>query len=412
MSLAIKTSETTDTEVSTKDHVVFLSAIFCFWFSTYIYIPTFGVYLETIGLSYSAIGIILGSYGITQILLRFPLGLLSGRLVHLRKKLLFIGFIMATLSGLFLVFFQSFTVILIARLLAGITASMWVMATILYSQYFAASRASQAMSIMQFFTVSAQFISMVICSFLINLYGWDFPFWVGTVTALIGAILILNIKEVETFKQINKEGIVNLLKKTHSLKRLKMVTILSLLGHAVLFITIFGFSPIYAMNIGINEQSIIYLVCGFFIPHALASLLLAIYKVERKYNQIILFSSFMITTLFLFIIPLSNSFLVLIISHMAIGLMLGLIFPILLGEVVMISTPELKLSAMGFYQSFYALGILLGPLAGGEVAHFIGLNEVFYFAGVLSLIATVLVLLNSFIPMNKWRSTKNSIKIR
>src|SRR5690625_7861449 len=89
-----------DSISSLKDHIIFLAAIFCFWFSTYIYIPTFGIYLETTGLSYAAIGIILGSYGISQVLLRLPLGLLSNSLEKLKKWLLFIGMFLAFISGL------------------------------------------------------------------------------------------------------------------------------------------------------------------------------------------------------------------------------------------------------------------------------------------------------------------------
>ncbi|WP_077623380.1 MFS transporter [Sediminibacillus massiliensis] len=380
-------------EITRINHLVFWLAIFCFWFSTYIYIPTFGVYLETTGLSYSAIGIILGSYGITQIILRLPLGVFSSGLEQLRKILLFVGFLLAVVSGLCLVFFDSFTFILIARLLAGVTASMWVMATILYSQYFSDDRASQAMGVMQFLTVFAQLVSMILCGFLVDYYGWEFPFWIGTVTAFVGAILILFVKEYKPVRQPPKISFKEIFHKTITLKRLKTVTTLSLIGHAILFITIFGFSPIYAVRIGFSEQEIIWLVTAFFVPHALASLFLAFYNLPAKYNQLILGSSFLVTGLFLFIIPQSDSILNLITAHIVTGLLLGLVLPILLGEVVVISTPELKLSAMGFYQSFYALGIFLGPIAAGEVAHRLGLSEVFYFAGLLSLVGLIIVLL-------------------
>jgi predicted MFS family arabinose efflux permease len=80
------------------------------------------------------------------------------------------------------------------------------------------------------------------------------------------------------------------------------------------------------------------------------------------------------------------------IVHMGVGLMLGLIFPILLGEVVILSPSELKLSAMGFYQSFYAIGIFVGPLIAGRIAEKIGLDEVFIFTAILSIIASAILL--------------------
>ena len=380
-----------DSISSLNDHIVFLAAIFCFWFSTYIYIPTFGIYMERTGLSYTAIGIILGSYGISQVLLRLPLGILSNSLEKLKKWLLFIGMFLAFLSGIILVYFDSFVFILVARLLAGITASMWVIATILYADYFKKSRASQAMSILQLMTVATQFLSMILCGILVDHFGWDLPFWLGAISAFIGCLLVLKIKVVKLDEIVNADSIVLTLKKTFTLKRLKMVTFLSLIAHAILFITIFGFSPIYAVHIGIKESANIWLMCAFFVPHMVASLYLSFFKVDPKHNYRIMIYSFSVVAVFLFLIPFSNSLLTLSVLHMVIGLMLGFIFPILLGEVVILSPSELKLASMGFYQSFYAIGIFVGPMIAGRIAEKMGLNEVFMFTATLSFIGLLIL---------------------
>src|SRR5690625_2232639 len=380
-----------DSISSLNDHIVFLAAIFCFWFSTYIYIPTFGIYMERTGLSYTAIGIILGSYGISQVLLRLPLGILSNSLEKLKKWLLFIGMFLAFLSGIILVYFDSFVFILVARLLAGITASMWVIATILYADYFKKSRASQAMSILQLMTVATQFLSMILCGLLIKYFGWNLPFWLGAVSAFLGCILVLKIKVVKLDQVLSTDSFVLTLKKTFTLKRLKMVTFLSLIAHAILFITIFGFSPIYAVHIGIKESANIWLMCAFFVPHMVASLYLSFFKVDSKYNYRIMMYSFSVVAVFLFLIPFSNSLLTLSVLHMVIGLMLGFIFPILLGEVVILSPSELKLASMGFYQSFYAIGIFIGPMIAGRIAEKMGLNEVFMFTAILSFIGLLIL---------------------
>jgi predicted MFS family arabinose efflux permease len=81
--------------------------------------------------------------------------------------------------------------------------------------------------------------------------------------------------------------------------------------------------------------------------------------------------------------------------HIFIGLFLGFIFPILLGEVIHVSPTEYKMSAMGFFQSFYAMGIFLGPLIAGVITENSSLGTVFIFTGGLALFAVVLVLLFS-----------------
>jgi len=376
----------------------------CFWLAIYIYAPIFGVYLQHIGFSYSAIGIILGSYGITQVLLRLPLGILSDFLQHIRKHLLVGGFIMAFASNLIFVFLDSFIMVLIARLLVGMTASAWVMATVLYSYYFSAGRSAKAMGIMQFVTVGTQFFGMAISGYLVYLAGWSLPFWVGAVASIAGVYFAINIKDVHIGKvQAVKSSIRQHLQEIRKIPDLFSLTFISLIAHAILFITIFGFTPILASSIGIPEKSFFWLICAFFIPHIIASILFIFYEFTHRFNQVMLKVCFLITAICLALIMGSDSLFTLSVYHAGLGLSLGFIFPILLSEVVRISPENLKMSAMGFYQSFYALGILIGPLAAGIVAEQFGLREVFLFTGILTFLVTMGIL-----RMFRGKSTKSS----
>src|SRR5699024_8937549 len=149
---------------------------------------------------------------------------------------------------------------------------------------------------------------------------------------------------------------------THAIKGLKTITFLSLVAHALLFITIFGFSPIISVSIGIAESQFIWLMSAFFIPHALISLLLMIFNLNPKYIRFILIMNFILSAVFMLLISNAHSLWTMSLYHGGLGLSLGFIFPIILSEVVKISPSELKMSAMGYYQSFYAFGILLGPI--------------------------------------------------
>lgn len=59
-----------------KQKILFIAVIF-FWFAQYVYIPYQTPYLTMIQTSTSFIGIIIGSYGISQMVLRLPVGLLA-----------------------------------------------------------------------------------------------------------------------------------------------------------------------------------------------------------------------------------------------------------------------------------------------------------------------------------------------
>jgi MFS family permease len=376
-----------ETTITLKDHIIFLSTVFFFWFATYIYVPTFSLYLEQKQFSYSAIGIILGSYGVTQVLIRFPLGILSDILQKIRKQLYIGGFVVATISGLMLVYFDSFASILAARLLAGVTASMWVMATVLYAQYFMRSHSSRAMGTLQFLTVMPQFISMALAGFLVQMAGWTFPFWVAVAASICGLILSLFIKVIPTAPKEGKPKVSEYIQKTLQVPSLFAITTLSMIGHGLLFITIFGFTPLYASTLGIDEGMLFWIVVAFFIPHAVASLGLAFIKLKDTQVQVILLCCLVVTSIAMFFLPLTESLISLSLVHAIIGLTLGLFLPLLLGKIASLPTDSIRTSVMGFYQSFYALGIFLGPLVAGSIAQWFGLRETFWFGAILAIVA-------------------------
>lgn len=56
-------------------HALFAVVTMLYWSSMYIYVPVLSPYLEFRGLSMGLIGFVLGSYGLTQLVIRLPLGL-------------------------------------------------------------------------------------------------------------------------------------------------------------------------------------------------------------------------------------------------------------------------------------------------------------------------------------------------
>lgn len=371
--------------ITKRDHALFLTAVFCFWFATYVYVPVFSLYLENSNFTYTAIGIILGAYGATQVLLRYPLGILSDALKGLLKKLLIAGFVSGFISGVLLVFSDSFAAVFTARLLAGVTASMWVMATIMYSRYFSADQSSRAMGVLQLLTVFTQFISMMFSGYLADLFGFTALFWIAAAFSLIGIGFTLFTKEIPVQTKTEPLKIRSLISRTLRLHDLRWITCASFIGHSIIFMTIFGFTPLYASSIGATERTLVIIFIAFFVPHLLASLFLSFYTVPVRLHKPLLYVSFLTGAAALVWMPSTASLWELSLNQAVLGLALGIVLPLLLGMVVQVSPGPLKASAMGFYQSFYAAGILLGPVVAGSVAEQISLSSVFYFGGLLAL---------------------------
>ncbi|UTR06361.1 MFS transporter [Alkalihalobacillus sp. LMS6] len=377
-----------DTQIRRIHHIIFLASVFCFWLATYSYVPVFSLYLESIPFSYGLIGIILGSYGITQVLLRFPLGVLLDKLVTLKKHFYVGGFVVAIISGFILLLSTSFVWILIGRLLAGVTAAMWVMATIMYAEYFRADQTGKAMGTLQFATVMPQFISMLTAGLLVEWMGFAIPFWVGIITAFIGLILALSVKVVPNKNRSSVNGSFrSIIRSTLSVKRLIPITLISLFTHALLFISIFGFTPVYAGAQGISEGAMVWVMIAFFVPHAGASILVAVMNVAPQVEQRLIISSLLFTAITFFCMPLATGLFSISLLHAIIGLTIGIVLPLLLSQIASLAPASLKTSVMGFYQSIYAIGIFIGPYLAGFAAEQFGLQHVFTLAALISLIA-------------------------
>ncbi|MEH7388428.1 MFS transporter, partial [Bacillus sp. JJ1521] len=90
---------------------LFCMVTLLFWVSMYTCVPILAAYLEHLGASYKMAGLVVGMYGLTQMLLRIPVGVISDRL-HIRKIFIIFGILFSILSGIGILFIQEVSWIL------------------------------------------------------------------------------------------------------------------------------------------------------------------------------------------------------------------------------------------------------------------------------------------------------------
>lgn len=366
----------------------FLSIVFCFWFSMFIYIPIFGIYLDLKNIGYVAAGMIMGSYGIMQIIIRLPMGVIADKYKISGKKLVSIGFIASIISALLLVLSNTFLPIFFGRLFAGLTAAMWVVLTIWYSTSFDKSRSLNAMGQLQATTVGSQLIGMAISGWIASLFGYTSLFWIGGFFAVIGLVLVLTLEdrsqtEGHHAKQVRTREGESIVRFALKNKQLWSLSVLSLLAHAVLFSTIFGFSPVYLTQLNGNSSAMMTLVIAFMLPHALAPTFLSMKREAISNPFVLLVICFGIGTLSLLSMWNVKDWAVYCVLHAILGLSLGFVFPVLLDQVFKVDAMNGSKTIMGFFQSVYSIGIVAGPMIAGYIARLIHLESVFIMSAVL-----------------------------
>src|SRR5699024_11364818 len=123
--------------------------------------------------------------------------------------------------------------------------------------------------------------------------------------------------------------------------------------------------------------------------------------VPKLGNHNSFFISFIIVSVSLFFSPLSSNEILFLICHVFTGFGLGVIFPVLLGLPIQNISDEKKATAMGVYQSLYAIGIFAGPYLSGIMNTTFNLSAGYYLLTILEIIG-ILFIKNLFAEKQAW----------
>ena len=369
-----------------EKNLILFSTIF-YWSALYVYVPTLSPYAKELGGSLTVIGLVVASYGFTQLLFRFPVGIWSDNSGR-RKPFVISGFLFALASGIGLAISPNPWILMIFRGLSGVSASMWVAYTIMYSRYFHDSQSTRSMSLITFFTGFSQMISTYFGGIIAEKYGWLAPFYWGAGLSLVGALVILPVSENKIENRVSFSFRRLLAVASH--KRLLIVSIITALSQFSVFVTTYGFLPIYATDIGASKSQLGVLMFVIHLTQTLSMYLAGTFVAPRFGYKITVCFSYISIAFVMAITPYIQSIHPLILANGLGAFGRGFAYPILMGLAIQGIPLEEKATAMGFYQAVYAIGMFLGPAVGGFIGDAFGLKGVFFCAGAIYLAASIM----------------------
>ena len=363
---------------------VFLS-YFCtllFWGAVYIYMPILAPYAKMVSGSLQSVGLVMGAYGLSQLILRIPLGVWSDRWRR-RKPFVLLGFIFDGLAALGLLLSTGTVMLFFSVLTAGIAASMWVPLTVLFSSYFPAGQVVYSMSLILFFTRLSQIITNYAGAAMAEVWGWGAPFYAGMIFSLVGFLLAVSLAEHRPGKS-SAASSQQLSLALHN-RTLLLASMICTLFQFSNFAVNYGFTPIFAQAIGASKVDLGILFFCHMVPNSMITLLSGTYIHSRFSERSILFAGFLMVAGAILLIPFVDRLGILYIIQATTGIGGGLVFPLLMGLAIQSIPREQQATAMGVFQSLYAAGMSLGPIIGGIIAEQWGLSSVFILNGLLCL---------------------------
>lgn len=353
-----------------------------FWFTQYTYVPTLAPYAQSLGASYHMVGLILGSYGLTQLLLRIPLGVFSDAW-GLRKLFVIMGIVLATASDYGMWLLPSAGAVLFFRALSGVASATWVDYTVLYASYFSSKEAPKAIGFLNAANNLGQVTAMLAGGYLAGQLGLTSPFLLGAVVGTLGILLSLFVKEERPVpKPVNTKILFSLLRE----KSLLCLSGLAIILQFVTYVTVFGFLPLAAQELGAGHFELGLLTTITLVPSIFSSALSGAYFSKRFGERSTLVAGLLIMSLSCLLIPFIHQLSWLYISQMVGGFARGLVLPLLMGISIRIFPGDRRSTAMGVFQALYGLGMFVGPVMAGVLAGSYGLMAGFLVTGVIGMV--------------------------
>ena len=335
-----------------------------FWFSLYLYLPFLTPFLISLGVSATLAGIIFGIHSITQLVLRFPIGIKSDQLGK-QKPFIILGMLFSATASIVMYFFPSPAMLFVGNAVSGFSSTMYVAFTVLYAKYYDKTQTNKAMG-----TIGAVVEVGILLSFLIGgaLYqnaGIRNLFFISFCVAAAGTLISFFVKEVPDKRvTIKTNDIVKLLKN----KQLIVSSILCIIIKAVVFATAFSFTPKIAQDIGANGIEVGVINAMFIAASVLGSLFITTKAGMRLGNTKTSVLGFLILGLYSAAVPFVHNIPVFMLVQFIGGLGYASLTAIFMANAIKHLNEDQKAAGMGLYQALYSAGSAAGPVILGIFA--------------------------------------------
>jgi len=312
---------------SREAHVQAKKALLCtitafFWFTQYIYVPFLTPYLFTLSMTATVVGLVVGAYGVTQLILRIPLGI-TVDIVRNHKLFIVVGTFLAGASSLAMIISPSPVLLCIANGVSGVASSTWISFTVLYPVYYEKSEGTKAIGTINFFSNAGRLAAYLVGGIFFERIGIRGLFVVSFASGMIACILSLFIRQEResTRMSISIGGLVPVMRQ----RRLLFASIMSALAFLVLFGTVYSFTTSTAKDLGATGLQLALLAVLFSAAGMMGNYFVGTRAAHRAGEKYLLLLAFLLLGAYCCGIAFSSSVTPFFPLHVVAGLANGLL---------------------------------------------------------------------------------------
>ncbi|MDE5053375.1 MFS transporter [Niallia taxi] len=347
-----------------------------FWFAQYVYVPYQTTYLLLAHISSNLVGAIIGAYGISQLLLRLPVGVLAD-LSSNHKFFIILGAFLAGAASFMRILLPDEVGFLMANILSGTASATWISFMILYMSFFKKADQTRATSKIIMANNTGMLLGFVTSTFLYDIVGMMVICAFSLGAGLIACLLSFFLQTTKPEKRPNIR-VIELLQVIKD-KNLLLYSCLALVQQGVQMSTTMSFTnqiikELGATNMEIGFSSIIYMLSAVFFAKLASTKFLELLTKKQW-----IYSSFLLLGIYCLLVPQSSSILIVCLLQLIPGVGTGILFSLITSEALQSVPMQKRSTAMGFFQAVYAVGMTTFPIISGSIYEHLSMKAAFIF---------------------------------
>lgn len=350
----------------------------------------FGIESKTAILSF------ITAFGITKALTNY----LTGRLANQfgRKNLLLVGWILALPIPIILMNATSWDLVVLANILLGISQGLtWSSTVVMKIDLVGEKERGFAMGLNEFAGYFAVGIIAFLSGYIAYHYGiTPYPFYIGIFISVIGFLVTLFwVKDTRLFvkQEMSKNNSIQykniFLETTYINKTLSAVTQAGLVNNLNDGM-IWGLLPMLLVSLKYDTQDIGMITAIYPTVWGLGQLFTG--RISDLYSKKkMLFWGMLLQGISIMLIPLSESFVMISIISVLLGLGTAFVYPTFLSALAQATSPQQRAESIGTFRLWRDLGYAFGAIISGISADLFGIEITIYIVGLITIASSIII---------------------
>lgn len=367
-------------------------AIVLLWFSNYIYVPFLSTYAASVGASLPMVGLIIGSYGLIQMLLRIPIGVLSDTIKN-RRLFLFLAMISSLISGTGFFFLSSPVLLLLFRALAGLAVSNWAIYITTFSVLGDSQRNSKAIGTVNSLSAIGNISAFILGGFVAQYINVKSTFLVSILSSSLGLILLLFVEETYEQKEDKKKNLIHDFIIVFKDSKLLFYSGIAILFQIISSSSLIAFVPTLFSEAGASELQKSLGTTLASIPGIFAGPLAVGLFSKKMGSNLTNILSFIILSVPMFFFAYVQDITILLALQFIAGFGKGMLMALLMSRSTSHLPDEARSTALSIYQAIYSIGMFIGPAMTGAISSMFSLQVAFVCLGLIGIVAIIALLI-------------------